>query len=266
MNRLYIIVAIMLCAVSLQAASLYYQFPDATVFHNDDRMLIHQNISGVGYRNSTTNRNLTGSGLKSIIHQTAWNDAYPKVFGTVTSSTIPLQIVHALRNQRGVITHLQWENGYYFTGVPGYNHTYVYPFNNMTNVSRTTPLVIGSRWITRGFVGKQISIPGGPAFTPKALKYMGLINGRPNFDFINPDVDQTTQDAFFWGINSVGTLAANTTYTIRSAMAQAWDSTGAQLHGIGNNPCSYQFANTSSAKVMDNYSTNLCRSTFRTGS
>lgn len=258
MKKLCIITAIMFCAVSIQGASLYYQFPDARQFKDDDRMLIYQNASG--------NRNLTGAGLKSVIHQTAWDERYPRIFGTVTSSTIATQYVNAIRDRQGRITWLQWEDGKWFMGTPGYNHTYVYPFNNMTNVSRSTPLVIGARWLTRGFVGKQITIEGGPALSVKALKYMGVYDGLPNFDFWNESAPQDTQDAFYWGTNSVGMLAANTTYTIRSALARAWGDTSNGIHGIGADPCTYVMGNTSSAAVMENYSTNLCRSTFRTGS
>lgn len=53
MKKLYIVTALILCAVSIQAAQLYYQFPDAAKMRTTDRMMIWQNNSG--------NRNLTGA-------------------------------------------------------------------------------------------------------------------------------------------------------------------------------------------------------------
>lgn len=259
MKKLYILTAILLCAATLQAASLYYQFPDATQFKNDDRLLIYQNASG--------SRNLTGAGLKSVIYQTAWPQGSVKVFQATSSSITSNQLVSVVRNRRGVITHMRWESGSFYMGVPGYNHTYIYPFNGMTNVSRTTPLVVGSYWLTRGVIGQGITIQGGPSFTPKALKYVGKVGGLPNFDFIDYITsNQTELDAWYWGTNTVGTLAANTTYTIRSDLAKEWGAVQHGLYSIGSDPCTYTMSNTSSAKVMINYSTVLCRSTFRTGS
>jgi hypothetical protein len=266
MKRLVIITAIFLTAVSIQAAQQYYSFPDATKFYDTDRMLIYQSNSG--------SRNLTGSGLKNVIRQTAWERTTTKVFQASSSSAATTSgtsakgaVAYFMRDGRGVITKIQWDNGGWFQGVPGHNHTYVYPFNGMTNVRRNTPLVVGSFWFARGYIGQGISIQGGPAITPQALFSMGTINGLPNFDFVDYNrVDQSRLDAFFWGVSSVGTLAANTTYTIRSEMTKRWGSTQNGLYSAGVNPCTYTMTNTSSAHVMVNYSGSLCRSTFRTGS
>lgn len=258
MKRLLIITLVLIAATAYSAGKQYYDYPDATVLNNTDRMLIYQNASG--------SRNLTGTGLKNVIYQTAWPSGTTRVFQAGPSSINSNMLVYAVRDRRGIIRRMQWEGGQQFTGVPGYNHTYVYPFNGMTNVSRTTPLVIGSYWLTRGFIGQKITIPGGPAFAVSALKYMGKINGLPNFDYVDYNkIDQSTLDAWYWGTSSVGTLAANTTYTIRSTLAKDWGGTN-NMYSIGPDPCTYALANTSSARVMTNYSTVLCRSTFRTGS
>lgn len=255
-KRLIALILIMGAVSAWGAAQKLYEQPTATVFRDDSRMYLYQNHSSY---------NLTGAGLKSVIHQTAWPEGVTKIFQAASSSTVPVQTVNAVRDRRGVIRRLQYESGSWFQGVPGYNHTYIYPFNGMTNVSRTTPVVVGSYWLTRGVIGKGITIQGGPAISPKALKYMGKISGLPNFDFVEYNrVDQSALDAWFWGVSSVSTLAANTTYTIRSDMPAAWGGINGQ-YSAGLNPCTYAMQNTSSAKVMTNYSTVLCRSTFRTG-
>ena len=265
MQKLLIITIIMFCAVTLQAAQLFYQFPDATKLTDGDRLMIYQPISS--NLNKGRPLNLTGRGLQNIIHRVAWPEGSTRVFQAVTSTTISNQIVNVVRDRRGVIRHMMYESGSQFYGTPGYNHTYVYPFNGMTNVSRTTPVVVGSYWLTRGFVGREISIQGGPDISPKALVSLGVINGLPYFDFVNFNAtDQFVLDAWYWGINATPMLAANTTYTIRSAMPRSWGSTGpVNYYGLGNDPCTYTLANTSSARVMNNYSGDLCRSTFRTG-
>jgi hypothetical protein len=73
MKRLYIIAAIMLCAVAAQAAQLYYQFPDAARLNDTDRVLVYQNSSG--------SRNLTGAMLKTA--QTAAKLATPRTINGV---------------------------------------------------------------------------------------------------------------------------------------------------------------------------------------
>jgi hypothetical protein len=257
-QRLLVLASLLITATVFAAGKQYYEYPDAWQFKNNDRMLIYQNGSG--------SRNLTGSGLKSVIYQTAWTPGQVKVFQATSSSTIPIQITSVTRDRKGVIKYIQWESGAYFIGTPGYNHTYIYPFNGMTNVSRTTPVVVGSYWLTRGVIGKAVTIPGGPVLTVKALRPVGRINGLQNFDFVDySNPDQSSLDAWYWGTNSVGTLAPNTTYTIRSEMPRLWSGTPG-LYSIGTNPCTYKMLNNSSAKIMTNYSTNLCRSTFRTGS
>jgi hypothetical protein len=127
---------------------------------------------------------------------------------------------------------MQWETNVQYLGVPGFNHTYVYPFDGMTNVSRSTPIVIGSYWLTRGVVGKNISIQSGPDIVVKALVGKGKINGLQNFDFVDYNkVDQSSLDAWYWGTNSVGTLSPHTTYTIRSAMPHRSHDAGAIATG-----------------------------------
>lgn len=76
MKRFYIIAAIFACAVSVQAAQLYYQFPDATVLNNADRMLIYQNNSG--------SKNLTGARLKQEILKNATVTGFLNTVGTVS--------------------------------------------------------------------------------------------------------------------------------------------------------------------------------------
>jgi hypothetical protein len=262
MKNLIIFTLLFVAATVFAAGQQYYSYPDATRFKADDRMLIYQNASG--------SRNLTGAGLKSVISQTAWSPNTTKVFQATSSSTQPVRLMSAIRDRRGVIQHIMYENGNQFKGVPGFNHTYIYPFNGMTAVSRTTPLVVGTYWLTRGYVGQQISV-NGVSFTPKALSFMGYYSGLPNFGFVDEaKASQIDLDAFYWGTSSLGTLAPQTTYTIRSNMPTAWGSTG--LYSIGTNPCTYTMGNTSSAKIMTNYSslngvgTGICRSTFRTRS
>jgi hypothetical protein len=128
-------------------------------------------------------------------------------------------------------------------------------------------------------VTPSISIKGGPALTLKGLYYAGKIDGLPNFGFWDESGDQSMLDSFFWGTASVGLLEPNTTYTIRSAMPSSWaganyaggekffSTRAAPGYGIfGINPCRAVFATYSTGAIMVNYSTVLCKSTFRTGS
>jgi hypothetical protein len=56
MKKLYIVTLIVLCAASIQAAQLIYQFPDAGKMADTDRVYVYQSTGG--------NRNLTGSQFK----------------------------------------------------------------------------------------------------------------------------------------------------------------------------------------------------------
>jgi hypothetical protein len=272
MKRLIIIALIMTVTAAFAASQKLYDLPTATKLNDDDRMYLYQNASG--------SKNLTGAGLKSVAYQEAWNPDYVKTFQTNSSATTSpnegYKITNLTRNRRGVITGISWENGGSLNGIPVFNHLYVYPFNGMTNVSRSTPLVVGGIWRSRGVVGTNISIPGVSGVSIKGLFYGGKNgSGLPQFGYVNETAaTQDAVDAFFWGTASVGTLAANTTYTIRSSIYESWGrgSTGYLSQRApgdnapwGTNPCTYSFTNNSSAHVMENYSTNLCRSTFRTG-
>lgn len=292
MKRLLFVTALMMIACIATAAQQYYNFPDATRFNDADRMLIYDSYSAVS-------RNITGKQLASVAYQAAWNPDYVKVFQANSTATngpnAGVRSVNATRDRRGVITGMTLEDGSSFRGIPVLNHTYVYPFNGMTNVRRTTPLVVGTTMAVRGIIAvPSISIESVSGVPIMGLYYAGKNSqGQKTFGYVNQTApNQDLVDALFWGTASVGTLTANTTYTIRTALDTSWGrslnytinsgigfkiinntatSAATNAPSFGLNACRGVFPTYSTGTIFARYSANangtyICRSTFRTGS
>jgi len=119
MKKLYIITAILLCAASLQAAQLYYQFPTATTLKNSDRIMVFQNSSA--NRNPAfghvSSANITGATLKRLVNTN------PAIAGDATVSgnaTIAGSV------SANVITTLDNTNAF---GVFVGRHSVTYPYS-----------------------------------------------------------------------------------------------------------------------------------------